>query len=241
MADVFWGRNDRGRTSQHPMDHSLSFSYVAGFHPISNVWCSSGVCVVFWYVVKLSHGRWHSCVKGAVECQLVVVMVLVFFGACYVLQDVWVWHYFYIAVLIRDRVVVTCWMIFRDLFVERAVSWKSFGDSHVKEWVTVIRIFFVGIVLFQKILFSCCDCNSGSLFKDCRRALLPWWDASAFVVIIIRSYIRFGRVLFVSLFRGYCIIVDLLSFWTKRVVNVWFWWDVVTCCVLPCAAACVRL
>jgi len=88
------------------MDCSLSFFYVAGLPPISNVWCSSGVFVVFWYVVKLSHGRWHSCVKGAVECQLVVAMVLVLFGAFYVLQDVWVWHYFCIAVLIRDRVVV---------------------------------------------------------------------------------------------------------------------------------------
>jgi len=100
---------------------------------------------------RLRRGWWHGCVKGAVKCHLVFVVVLVWFCASYVLQDVWVWHYFWIVVLIRDRVVVTCWMILSDLSVERAVSWKLFGDGHVKDWIAVIWIFFVGIVLFEKI------------------------------------------------------------------------------------------
>jgi len=66
---------------------------------------------------------------------------------------IWVLDYFWIAVLISDRVVVTCWMIFSDLSIERAVSWKVFGDGDVKDWIAVIWIFLVEIVLFEKIWF----------------------------------------------------------------------------------------
>ena len=207
--------------------------------------------MVFWFVVRLRRGWWHGCMKCAVECLLVFVVVLVLFAASYVLQDVWVWHYFWNAVLISDRVVVTCSMIFSDLSVERAVSWKVFGDGDVKDRIAVIWIVFVGIVLFEKICFPFCVGIFGSRFEGRGRALLPWWDASAFVLIIIWFCIRIGRVLFVNLFFGYCIIVELLSFETKKVFDVWFGWGVLLCfwlicwwnrllCV-SCAAACVRL
>jgi len=105
MTDEFWWRDDRGRTSQHRRDLSLPIS--TAFYPISNVGCRSGVFVVLRYVIWVSRVRWQSCVKGAVECHLVFVMGIVLLGAFYVFQDVWVRHYLWIAVLIRDRVVVT--------------------------------------------------------------------------------------------------------------------------------------
>ena len=64
---------------------------------------------------------------------LVFVMVFVLLCAFDVLQNVGVRHYFGIAVVIIDGVVVTGWMIFRDLSIERAVSRKVFGDCGIKD------------------------------------------------------------------------------------------------------------
>jgi hypothetical protein len=60
-------------------------------------------------------------------------MVFVLLCAFDVLQDVGVRHYFGIAVFISDGVVVTCWMIFCDLSIERAVFRKVFGDCGSKD------------------------------------------------------------------------------------------------------------
>ena len=72
-------------------------------------------------------------VTGAVECLSVFVVVFVLLWAFDVLQDVGVRHYFGSAVLISDGVIVTCWMIFCDLSIERAVSRKVFCDCGSKD------------------------------------------------------------------------------------------------------------
>jgi len=179
---------------QAPERSAFAHFYVSGLHRIRNVRCSSGGFVVFWYGVWLCRVGWQSCVKNAGEGHLALVMGLVLLGAWYVFQDVENGLYFWITVLIRDRVVVTGQMIFSDIAVIWTMSWESFGDSNVLEWVTVIWVYFVGVVVSAKIYFSICERIIGCRFEDCWRTFLSWWDASVFDTIVISFLIRFGRV-----------------------------------------------
>ena len=158
MTDALGVRVDGDMTSQHPRDRSLPISTSQAFilSATSGVAGASFFLLVFWDVIRWSYRCWYGCVKGAIQCLLVFVMGFVLLCAFDVLQNVGVRHDFGIAVLIIDGVVVTCWMIFCDLSIERVVSRKVFGDRGIKDWVAIVCTFFDWIVVWEDFLSSRC-------------------------------------------------------------------------------------